>query len=134
MPARSDFEPADIKDLLPGIILIDVTYQPLTLTYRLVGTDEVLARGSNPTGQILGDNVYADDPGEMLRTYHLAIETRDVVYQEEPGVTQSPRLLECGMLVVPLSSDGETVDKLLAFVDYSRDHRLPVINQRPSMR
>jgi hypothetical protein len=121
MPARADIDPSAIKALLPGIILIDVRYQPLALTYRLVGTDEVLARGADPTGQDVLGNVYADDPGEMLRTYQLVIETRDVVYQEEPGVTHSPRLSERGMLVTPLSSDGTTVDKIFAFVDYSHD-------------
>jgi hypothetical protein len=121
MPSRADLDPSVIKDLLPGIILIDVTYQPFSLTYRLVGTDEVLARGSDPTGQDVAAYVYADEPGEMLRTYRRVTETCQVIYQEEPGVTHSPRLTERGMLVTPLSSDGATVDKIYVFVDYSHD-------------
>jgi hypothetical protein len=120
MPSRADIDPAEIKDLLPGIILIDVSHDPLKLTYRLVGTNEVQARGSDPTGQDVATTIYAENPEEALRTYALAIETRDVVYQEEPGETRSPRLSEVGMLVAPLSADGVTVDKLLIFVDYIR--------------
>lgn len=120
MPARADIDPAEITDLLPGIIMIDVGHDPLTLTYRLVGTNEVMARGSNPTGLPVAPNIYAESPAEALRSYELAVETRDVVYHEEPGKTRSPKLSEVGMLVTPLSSDGVTVDKLLAYVDYTK--------------
>ena len=120
MPSRADIDPAEIKDLLPGIILIDVAHDPLKLTYRLVGTNEVQARGSDPTGQDVAVAIYAENPEEALRSYRLVIETRDVVYHEEPGGTRSPGLNEIGMLVTPLSADGIIVDKLLIFVDYIR--------------
>lgn len=120
MPARADIDPAEITDLLPDVILIDVSHDPLKLTYRLVGTNEVAARGSDPTGKDVAVAVFAAYPGETLRTYHVAIETAGVVYHEEPGGTRSPRLFALGMLVMPLSADGATVDKLLVFVDYER--------------
>lgn len=120
MPARADIDPAEIKDLLPGIIMIDVGGEPPALVYRLVGTDEVAARGHDPTGKSVADAVYAENPAEALRSYWLAAETRDVVYHEEPSATKSPHLSQVGMLVTPLSSDGDTVDILFAFVDYAR--------------
>lgn len=121
MPSRADIDPAEIKDLLPGIILIDVRHDPLKLTYRLVGTNEVTARGSDPTGRDVATAIYAENPEEALRSYELVIKTRDVVYHEEPGETRSPQLSEVGLLATPLSSDGVTIDKLFVFVDYTRE-------------
>ena len=38
MPSRSDIDPAEIADLLPNVILIDVKHDPLDFRYRLIGT------------------------------------------------------------------------------------------------
>lgn len=59
MPSRADIDPSEIRDLLPGIILVDVAHDPTRLTYRLVGTDEVEARGSDPTGGDVREHVFA---------------------------------------------------------------------------
>ena len=51
MPARGDLDPADLKRMLPHLILIDVVADPRRYIYRLVGTREVELRGSDPTGK-----------------------------------------------------------------------------------
>ncbi len=121
MPARADIDPNEIRDLLPGIILIDVAHNPLRLTYRLVGSDEVEARGYNPTGMDVTEHVFAVTAAEGYRTYTLAIELRQPVYDEEPSLCANPRLNEVGSLVMPLSNDGETVNMVMAFIDYRRN-------------
>lgn len=121
MPSRTDIDPSEIRDLLPGIILVDVEYEPLRLTYRLVGTDEVEARGYDPTGKDLRDHVFAVTPEEGFRTYLTAIELRRPVFDEEEVLAPNPRLSEVGSLVMPLSSDGKTVNMLMTFVDYRRN-------------
>lgn len=120
MPSRADIDPNEIRDLLPGIILVDVSHSPLRLTYRLVGTDEVEARGYDPTGKDVGEHIFAGTPQEGLRTYQLAVEQRDVVYDQEPSASNNPRLCEVGSVIMPLSNDGKTVNMLMAFIDYRR--------------
>ena len=120
MPSRADIDPNEIRDLLPGIILIDVAHDPLRLTYRLVGTDEVEARGYDPTGKDVGEHVFAVTPAFGLETYALAAARGVVVYDQEPWSAPNPRLCEVGSVVMPLSSDGKTVNKLMAFCDYRR--------------
>lgn len=120
MPSRADIDPSEIRDLLPGIILIDVECNPLRLTYRLVGTDEVEARGYDPTGKCVKDHVFAVTPEFGIETYSLAAERGVVVYDQEPWAAPNPRLCEVGSLVMPLSSDGTTVKMLMAFCDYRR--------------
>lgn len=120
MPSRADIDPSEIKDLLPGIVLVDVNYAPLRLTYRLVGTDEVEARGYDPTGKDVREHVFAVSPQEGFRTYQLVIEQRDVVYDQEPTTAANARLCEVGSVLMPLSNDGATVNMVMAFIDYRR--------------
>ncbi|TDQ84269.1 PAS domain-containing protein [Dongia mobilis] len=121
MPSRADIDPSEIRDLLPGIILIDVAQDPLRLTYRLVGTDEVEARGYDPTGKDVREHVFAVTPEEGFRTYRTVVEMRRPIYDQEEVLAPNPRLSEVGSLAMPLSSDGETVNMLFAFVDYRRN-------------
>lgn len=120
MPARADIDPSEIRDLLPGIILIDVAYDPLRLTYRLVGTDEVEARGYDPTGKDVREHVFAVTPDFGFETYSISIRERTVAFDQEPWSAPNPRLCEVGSLVMPLSNDDETVHMLMAFCDYRR--------------
>ncbi|WP_374650035.1 PAS domain-containing protein [Dongia sp.] len=121
MPSRADIDPSEIRDLLPGIILIDVARDPLRLTYRLVGTDEVEARGYDPTGKDVKEHVFAVTPEFGFETYSLAVARGVVVYDQEPWASPNPRLCEVGSVVMPLSNDGRTVDMLMAFCDYRRN-------------
>lgn len=120
MPARADIDPSEIKDLLPGILLINVLHDPLHMSYRLVGTDEVEARGYDPTGQNVRDHVFAVTPEFGFETYTLAATKGVVVYDQEPWAAPNPRLCEVGSVVMPLSDDGRTINMLMAFCDYRR--------------
>jgi hypothetical protein len=120
MPARADIDPSEIRDLLPGILLIDVQHDPLRLTYRLVGTDEVEARGYDPTGKNVRDHVFAVTPEFGFETYVLAATKGVVSYDQEPWAAPNPRLCEVGSVVMPLSNDGQTINMLMAFCDYRR--------------
>lgn len=120
MPSRADIDPVEMRDLLPGIILIDVVHNPTRLTYRLVGTDEVEVRGNNPTGKDVRENVFAVTPEFGFETYRLAAEQGLVIYDQEPWASPNPRLSELASVVMPLSSDGQTVNMLMAYCDYRR--------------
>lgn len=39
MPTRADLDPADIRRLLPNVVLIDVLHEPLDFCFRLLGTE-----------------------------------------------------------------------------------------------
>lgn len=119
MPARTDIDPVEIPRLLAGIILIDVSHDPVRLRYRLVGTREVEARGSDPTGLDVAQHAFGSDRDEVLKSYMMVVERRCPVYDEEPAETQNPILREAGMLMTPLSTDGETVDMIFCYVHYT---------------
>lgn len=120
MPSRSDIDPSEIRDLLPGVILIDVARNPLRLTYRLVRTEEVEARGYDPTGKDVKEHVFAVTPELGYETYCLAAERGEMVIDKEPYTSPNPRLCEVGSVAMPLSNDGIQTNMLMAFVDYRR--------------
>ena len=134
MPSKTDINPVDIPHLLPGIVLVDVLDHEPWLRYRLVGTYQVAMRGRDPTGQPVRDNYLGHHLGRqeyedaVLENYRLVIERRSFVYDycyiTRDGVVmpihwQGQAIREEGTLLLPLSSDGEAVDMVMAYTDYS---------------
>lgn len=134
MPSKNDIDPLDIPQLLPGIVLVDVLPSEPWLRYRLVGTHQVAMRGHDPTGQPVRGNYIghhlgrADYEDAVLENYRLVIERRSFVYDycyiSREGLVMPTHWLgqairEMGTLLLPLSSDGETVDMVMAYSDYS---------------
>src|SRR4051812_45950259 len=52
LPPRSAIEPAEIRPLLPYLVLADLAPDPFRISYRLVGTDVVRAHGGDFTGRM----------------------------------------------------------------------------------
>lgn len=119
MPSRRDIDPAEIKPYLPGVMLIDVvSTDPLELTYRLVGTREVEARGANPTDRAVREAFYGRSMDQVLGKYHGVIRTRAPVYDDSLDAGPMSRFTEEGTLFLPLSDDGESVDKIIVFTAF----------------
>lgn len=115
MPSRADIDPAEIIGFLPGVILVDVGRDPFRLTYRLVGTREVDARGYDPTGKSVFEHCIGVDPQEIIENYRLVVEDKRIVFDPEVIRSAEVQLEEVGCLYLPLSTDGETVDMVLIY-------------------
>lgn len=118
MPSRADIDPADIKDLLPYLLLTDVHHDPLRVHFRLVGTAVVDAAGRDMTGQWLHEAEVAGGAEIWLRHYERLVRERAPVCgctrASLPG--NDERSFE--WILLPLSSDGETVDKTIELEDW----------------
>lgn len=118
MPARADLDPADIKPVLPYLILIDVESAPLRFRVRLAGSFAYEAREGLRIREMTVHYLDALD-------YHLATPeavialARSVVEQRRPVSRITPYPLSGGqsgvhhMLVLPLGRDAARVDMLL---------------------
>ena len=115
-PSRTDIRPEELAPLLPNLYLVDVEGTRFRL--RLVGTEIVQEYGAEITGRYLDEIDLDDHKADILHEYLHA--TRDCApqfhqwdYEKDDG-----RQLRYSRLILPLSSDGQTVDKLLcaAFV------------------
>jgi hypothetical protein len=120
MPARRDFELADLRDLMGRIVMFDVLRDPLRFRFRLVGTLLVEAIGFDPTGKLTteaGPRGYLE---EVESHYRLTVERRAPVYHRivfdwvttGPGIPSTLQR-DYVRLLLPFADDGETVDILL---------------------
>lgn len=124
MPARADLDPVEMKNWLPGIILVSVLYDPFRLIYRLVGERPVQLRDQNPTGLTIEEGYHGSSLAEVLENYRLVVEEKTLVYDWEHYPSRSGYLQESETLLLPLSSDGEIVDMVILYLETTR--KLPV--------
>jgi hypothetical protein len=120
MPSRADLDPIEMKPWLPGITLIDVFHNPRRLVYRLVGTKLIELRGRDVTGMTVEEGFIGASLEDVLENYRLAIEEKTLVYDWDPLPTPDGWLREPEGLLLPLSSDGETVDKVIIYSEVIR--------------
>jgi hypothetical protein len=118
MPSRADIDPLDFPTYLPGIVMVDVGYEPLTLTYRLVGTREAEARGHNPTGRSVFEAWDGRSQEDVIENYQSVIARKGPLYDADRTLDPTREWLEAGTVFLPLSDDGETVNKILIYTEY----------------
>lgn len=129
MPSRRDIEPTEIPDLLPYIVLTEVLQEAPFLRYRLVGTKQVAVRGHDPTGEPVRGHYIGHHEGdyedEVLLNYRIVIEGKRFVYDyrstlgppRDDGSFGRQPVREIGTLLLPLSSDGSSVDMVFCCAD-----------------
>ena len=107
---------------LPGIVMVDVGYEPFSLTYRLVGTREAEARGADPTGKSVFEAWDGRSEDDVIENYRQVIARKVPLYDGDRTLDPERDWLEAGTVFLPLSDDGETVNKVLIYTEY-RDRR-----------
>jgi hypothetical protein len=120
MPSRADIDPLEMKPWLAGTALIDVTHTPdrmtpYTLRYRLVGTQPTKLRGREVTGMSVEIGWFGADLCAALENYRLVIEQKAHVYDWDRTLSADGASREGETLLLPLSSDGETVNMVLVY-------------------
>lgn len=119
VPQRAQIEPADIKPLLPYLMIVDLTPEPLRIYYRLVGTAVTHFTGIDITGRYF-DELELDEFGEeeILAAY------RRVRDEARPGAgiaeyeLQGIRLIRTEYLICPLLDDSGALSKCIVLEDY----------------
>ncbi len=119
-PSRKDIDPIDFFHLLPTILMYDVLRDPLDFKMRLHGTLLVKIAGEDYTGMMFKD-IFRSDKIDILRA-----ECEDVcnnitpAYSEYDGSWMNKDYVQYDRLLLPLSSDGNTVDIILGCVLFMR--------------
>lgn len=112
LPSRRQIDPVDLKFLLGNLMIVAVARDPLRFHFRLIGTDLVAHMKRDWSGKPLATYPDAEFREHLQKTYE------EVVRSGQP-VANTRRLLVDGRyyrydgLVLPLASDGETIDCLL---------------------
>ena len=121
LPARADIDPADLKPILPNIILLHVHDDPFRVSVRLRGTriDEFRPKGK----WTYLDEANTFDRGrkeDYLREMEFVVQHRRPVYARDWMTSRFGALCDLHAGIWPLSSDGVRVDMLVAIEDFDR--------------
>lgn len=117
MPSRADLDPVEMRSWLPGIILVDVLRGPHRMIYRVVGTRSVAMRNADVTGQPVEEGRHGDKLAHVLENYRLVVEEHKLVYDWDGTPNRDAHILSTEVLMLPLSSDGKTVDRVISFIE-----------------
>jgi hypothetical protein len=115
MPARADIDPSDIKAFLPRITLVDVVADVRRFVYRLVGTEEVASRGSDPTGRSVAEAYFGASAEDSLRYYEYVARHAEPYCYRDDYYAPDGALEKQDVIFLPLSADGESVNMILVF-------------------
>lgn len=118
LPARRDFEPSEMVPFLSGIALIDVVEDDRRFVYRLLGTREVAMRGNDPTGKGVAEGYYAASADAALASYQDVVDRRAPRFEQRRFVTPGGRIGHEQTIILPLSDDGERINKLIAYTHH----------------
>ncbi|HVM83301.1 MAG TPA: PAS domain-containing protein [Candidatus Binatia bacterium] len=127
-PARADIDPCDFPYALGDITLIDVRYDPLKFFFRLDGSRHVERFGFDMTGRSLDEFPYPEMRQAIFDSY------RDVIDHREPrryfrDLESSGRWFRYETLLLPLSSDGTTIDMIISAISF-HDLKIPIAAER----
>ncbi|MFO0987836.1 MAG: PAS domain-containing protein [Alphaproteobacteria bacterium] len=113
LPARRDIEPTELVPLLPHLMMVDVEAGP-RFRYRLFGTAVAEAFGSDPTGRYIDEVMVGAYKAFLLGLYNDLVVSKKPVYSTSIYGGKREGRLWTQRLMLPLSSDGTAVDKVMA--------------------
>ncbi len=119
MPRKSDIDPAEIKPLLPYILIGEFAGDPVRLRYRLVGTEVVSVYGIDFTGRWLDELDFGDqvEHGWALQ-YRAVFHSRQPIYGSARLLATSGMEMPYEFGLFPLSQDGDIPTHCLDLNDY----------------
>jgi len=113
MPARADIDPADLKALLPNLMIYQVD-GPDLYSLRLVGSAIVAFVGQDFTGKVAGSAMTAEAKhalyellGDIVRTQTPRFRAGKAFWWQEKNYR------EYEACFLPLSTDGKSVNQIL---------------------
>ncbi|MEL3889445.1 PAS domain-containing protein [Ferrovibrio sp. MS7] len=117
LPGRNAFPPERLRYVLGNLVMLDVENRPEggpEFRYRVFGSNFSFARGFDLTGKTLAEH---PDPNAATRAYPAFSEVlrrRQPLLGRWSMADQHGVMLLAEMIVLPLSDDGVTVNRLLA--------------------
>lgn len=118
MPTRADIDPAEVKDLLPFLIITDITGEPFRIRFRLLGSKVVAESGSDFTGRYLDEMIPADVEDQWEACYRLVWREQRPVFGDTTVPTLDGGTFSYEFGIFPLGPAGETVTQCIAVEDY----------------
>jgi len=117
LPGRQHIDPIDLRDLLGRINLIEVERTPeLRFRYRVWGSKVTEMVGMDYTGRYAGDLALPTTAERIVEALSLVVRRRAPHFWQVPVPYNDRGFISYRRLALPLASDGETVDMLVALL------------------
>jgi hypothetical protein len=114
-PSRVDIDPAQLKFILPFLYLIDVVGGPAPrFRFRLAGTGIVKEYGAEITGKFADEIDLNEHQTAFVAEYNRVVGDGKPASSRGNYTKSNGRRLTYEHLILPLSTNGQTVDKLFA--------------------
>jgi hypothetical protein len=113
-PSRLDIDPAELKFILPFLYLIDVVGSPPRFRFRLAGTGIVKEYGAEITGKFTDEIDLNEHQRAFVAEYNRVVGDGKPASSRGNSARRNGWRLTYEHLVLPLSTNGQTVDILLA--------------------
>jgi hypothetical protein len=132
-PRWREIDPGDIKPALPFLCVADVKESPFDLRFRLAGTALVEAAGYDFMGcNLRAMKLLNGDVEGWLRYYRQIVDQKRPSFGHYQGIVKSDVVYVADCAMLPLSDDGQTVNRIIQVEDWSAIHganlkRLPNI-------
>lgn len=118
LPARRDLDLTCLAPLLPQVVLLDVTRDPIDFVYRIIG-DRALANFTRNFSGMALSSIPGKGPGSRVFDNLKAIATTARPrLQGVPYVGPNRDFISIESLAMPLASDHENVDKIMIVVEF----------------
>ena len=114
LPARRDFDPIEMKEVLGAIFLLKYLPEADDFHFTLIGTEIVKWVGVDNTGRLVGDLF-----GEHGRSFYGLVRTSGKPARIHGTVHwRDKRHVRFELVALPLADDGGTVDRLMGATIY----------------
>ncbi len=113
LPARADFDPAEMKYILGNLSLVEVRRHPLRFFYRVHASNIAVRTGFDMTRKFLDQNPDARHRMLILDHYLRTLDERQPIAARREHRFTDRVALNCEALSLPLASDGRTIDMLM---------------------
>lgn len=123
MPARGDLDPIEMKLILPHVVLMDVLRDarpgwPLDFRYRVMGTAVDAHMSRRFTGLHLSEVPHQQPDSQLWQNFERVVQGQQPQFNRVPYVGPHRDFLSMVDLILPLSTDGSSVDMLMSVVDF----------------
>ncbi|MET1026660.1 MAG: PAS domain-containing protein [Dongiaceae bacterium] len=118
MPDRADMDPAELKTLLPNILIAEPSFDPFRIRYRLVGTRIARVSSMDFTGRYLDDLLRPEFLADWYRDYTTCHSLGVPVFGASVTPTRDGGTFTYEFGLFPLTQGGDQVAQFIAIEDF----------------
>lgn len=117
-PQRADIDPVDIAPVLPRVMLVDISTDPIDFRFRLSGTGIFRIHGAELTNRRARD---LEPPayGALIHRHYGEALTRRVPVAHRLLIECQTRRSAYQRIILPLSEDGLVINRLMTVESYA---------------